>query len=172
MAKAILMCGLPGAGKTVFAKHLAEKRGYRYISIDDMYRSFNGSECCRDNKFDVWMAFWRQIHLMEQAGIDVVIDTNAPTPDDRNELLNWFSSFEWHLVWIDANFELCEKNNANRYRVIPSKHLRHMFNFFINPKPHEDIYSRAKWQTMTKIENNDNHFNIKWKWTANEYKKI
>ena len=167
MAKAILMCGLPGAGKTVFAKHLAEKRGYRYISIDDMYRSFNGSECCRDNKFDVWMAFWRQIHLMEQAGIDVVIDTNAPTPDDRNELLNWFSSFEWHLVWIDAKMSLCEENNKNRDRVIPKEHLRHMFQFFVFPKPYEDMYARAHWQSITHIVNENNNFKVGEVWRVN-----
>ena len=167
MAKAILMCGLPGAGKTVFAKHLAAKRGYKYISIDDMYKAFNGSECCRDNKFDVWMAFWRQIHLLEEANIDVVIDTNAPTPDDRNELLNWFSSFEWHLVWVDASFELCEKNNSNRDRVIPKDHLQYMFNFFVEPEPQESMYARAHWYSITKIINKDNHFEVDKVWRKN-----
>lgn len=172
MAKAILMCGLPGAGKTVFAKQLAKKRGYKYISIDDMYKAFNGSDCCRDNKFDVWMAFWRQIHLIEEANIDVVIDTNAPTPDDRNELLNWFSSFEWHLVWVNADYELCKKNNANRDRIIPEEHLQYMFDFFVRPRPNEDHYARAHWKNITVIKNENNHFKVDKIWGYNPYEQI
>lgn len=85
MAKMFLMCGHPGSGKSTYARELAHKNGYRYLSIDDMYATFNGDPTSHDNKFDVWMTFFRQIHAAEMAGHDIVVDTNAPTRGDRDE---------------------------------------------------------------------------------------
>ena len=159
MAKMFLMTGHPGSGKSFYAKQFAEKNGYRYLSIDDMYATFNGSPNCHDNKFDVWMTFWRQIHAAEMAGHDIVVDTNAPTRLDRNEFLNWFASFEHHLIWVDASEELCLINNSNRSRIIPEEQMRSMFYFFEEPNIRENMGSnRSKWVSISHIPNNDNHF--------------
>lgn len=127
MAKMFLMCGHPGSGKSTYARELARKNGFRYLSIDDMYATFNGDPTSHDNKFDVWMTFFRQIHAAEVAGQDVVVDTNAPTYCDRAEFLNWFSDFEHHLIWIDARQKLCLENNKKRSRVIPKEQMRKLF---------------------------------------------
>ena len=159
MAKMFLMCGHPGSGKSTFARQLAKLNGYRYLSIDDMYATFNGDSISHDNKFDVWMTFWRQIHAAEMAGQDIVVDTNAPTRLDRNEFLNWFASFEHHLIWVDASEELCLRNNANRSRVIPEEQMWNMFHFFEEPDVRENMGSnRSKWVSISYISNNDNHF--------------
>lgn len=161
MAKMFLMTGHPGSGKSYYAKQLAEKNGYRYLSIDDMYATFNGDPTSHDNKFDVWMTFWRQIHAAEMAGHDIVVDTNAPTRLDRNEFLNWFASFEHHLVWVDASEELCLKNNSHRSRVIPEEQMWSMFHFFEEPnfcKLENSEHNRAKWDSISYVFNNDNNF--------------
>ena len=160
MGKMFLMCGNPGSGKSYFAKQFAKDNGYRYLSIDDMYATFNGDPYSHDNKFDVWMTFWRQIHAAEIAGHDVVIDTNAPTRLDRNEFLNWFASFEHHLIWVDATEELCLYNNANRSRVIPEEQMRAMFRFFEQPNPYRENEgsNRAKWKSISYVPNDNNHF--------------
>lgn len=160
MAKMFLMCGAPGSGKSFFARKLAKDNGYRYLSIDDMYAVFNGDPHSHDNKFDVWMTFWRQIHAAEIAGHDIVVDTNAPTRLDRNEFLNWFASFEHHLIWIDASEELCLRNNANRSRVIPRGQMESMFRFFEQPNPYRENEgsNRATWKSISYVPNNDNYF--------------
>ena len=124
MAKMFLMCGHPGSGKSTYARELARKNGYRYLSIDDMYATFNGDPTSHDNKFDVWMTFFRQIHAAEMAGHDIVVDTNAPTRGDRDEFLNWFPDFEHHLIWVNALEELCLENNKHRSRVIPEDQMK------------------------------------------------
>ena len=159
MAKMFLLTGHPGSGKSFFARKFAKDNGYRYLSIDDMYAVFNGDPTSHDNKFDVWMTFWRQIHAAEIAGHDIVVDTNAPTRLDRNEFLNWFAGFEHHLIWVDASEDLCLRNNANRSRVIPEEQMRNMFSFFEPPTSFDTRdRNRATWKSISYVPNNDNHF--------------
>ena len=160
MAKMFLMCGHPGSGKTFFAKRFAEFNGFRYLSIDDMYATFNGNPTSHDNKFDVWITFFRQIHAAEMAGQDVVIDTNAPTRADRFEFLNWFSSFEHYLIWVDANEELCLENNKHRSRVIPEDQMRRLFDMFEAPDINEAWFNntRSDWRGFVRVRNKDNIF--------------
>lgn len=158
MARMVLMCGHLGSGKTYYAKDFARKTGFRYLSIDDMYATFNGNPYSHENKFDVWMTFWRQIHLAELAGQDIIVDTNAPTVDDRNEFLNWFPSFKHYLVWIDAPMTTCLKNNEQRARKIPAEHMKNMFTFFQPPKMEECANARSKWIEIVHIKNIKNKF--------------
>lgn len=161
MAKMYLMCGHPGSGKTYYAKRFAECNDYRYLSIDDTYAYFNGDPTSHENKFLVWMTFYQQIHAAEVAGHNIVVDTNAPTPNDRMEFLNWFPSFDHHLIWIDASRDLCIKNNKDRKRHIPSEDMENIFNLFRAPsinEINEDYPCRAKWKSIIKIRNINNHF--------------
>ena len=160
--KMFLMCGHPGSGKSTFARQLAKLNGYRYLSVDDMYATFNGDPTSHDNKFDVWMTFWRQIHAAEMAGQDIVVDTNAPTCLDRAEFLNWFPTFDHYLVWVDASRALCLKNNKQRSRVIPYEQMKNMFQFFEEPYVGEEkkFHNRSEWKRIFHILNYDNSFNI------------
>ena len=166
MAKMFLMCGHPGSGKSFFAKRMAKFNGFRYLSIDDMYATFNGDPNSHDNKFDVWITFFRQIHAAEIAGQDVVIDTNAPTYCDRSEFLDWFSGFDEHyLIWIDADEELCLENNWHRGRIIPEDQMNNLFNIFEAPDLYEksarcggNTIRRSKWDGILRITNKENVF--------------
>jgi len=160
MAKMFLMCGHPGSGKSTYARELARKNGFRYLSIDDMYATFNGDPTSHDNKFDVWMTFFRQIHTAEVAGQDIVVDTNAPTRADRYEFLNWFSSFEHHLIWINTSEKLCLENNKHRSRIIPEEQMKRLFGIFEIPNPSETYFCRTRstWESMSMVSNVDNKF--------------
>ena len=160
MARMFLMCGHPGSGKSTYARELACKNGFRYLSIDDMYATFNGDPTSHDNKFDVWMTFFRQVHAAEVGGQDIVVDTNAPTRADRYEFLNWFSDFEHHLIWINASEKLCLKNNKRRSRIIPEEQMKKLFRMFEMPSALEMYYcnTRSKWKSMSMVVNSNNSF--------------
>lgn len=159
-AKMFLMCGHPGSGKSYFAKQFAEKNGFRYLAIDDTYAYFNGSPYSHDNKFQVWMTFFQQVHAAEEAGVDIVVDTNAPTIIDRAEFLNWFPSYEHHLIWVDAMPELCLVNNQKRGRVIPKDQMKKIFGYFEQPVGDEffSFSPRAKWYSFSRVKNVNNNF--------------
>ncbi len=154
------MCGQCGSGKSYFARQLAQSHNMRYLAIDDTYAYFNGDPKCRDNKFQVWMTFYQQIHAAEMARQDVVIDVNNPCEFDRAEFLNWFPTFSHYLIWIDADWATAWKNNCNRDRVIPSFVFKSLFNAF-EPPTYEEVTKqsyRAFWAGAFHIKNDDNHF--------------
>lgn len=166
MAKMYLMSGASGAGKTTFAKQfisnleMIAQKEIQYLCIDDFYRVFNGSEKRHEDEFDVWIAFFQAIHLAELKGRNVLIDTNSPTLTKRIEFLDWFPSFEHHLIFIDANAELCIKNNKSRNRVIPMEEMQNILASVERPTPNED----ARWKTISMYRNNDNkHYEMIWR---------
>ena len=95
------------------------------------------------------------------AGVDIVVDTNAPTRIDRAEFTSWFPTFEHHLIWVDAYQKQCLENNQKRGRVIPDDQMYKIFNYFEYPDKQE-FYSfnpRANWKSFSVIRNFENHFN-------------
>ena len=61
MATLYMMCGLSANGKTTFAKSFAKMNHIRYVNPDELYAVFNGDECNRSHKFEVWQEFWHKI---------------------------------------------------------------------------------------------------------------
>lgn len=136
--KIYIMSGMSGSGKTTFAKKFAEEHGLLYLNPDVFYAAFNGSETVHEHEFEVWIALFQAIHAAEVSGKDVIVDTNAPTYVDRVQFINWFPSFEHHIISIIAPYELCYKNNANRARRIPEHEMMHMWHRLTLSTPGEE----------------------------------
>lgn len=152
MARMFLCCGMSGAGKTTFSKKFAEYNNIEYLSPDDFYLQINGDEKIRKNKFLVWISLFNKIHQLEIEGKDCIIDTNALTYVDRTQFLNWFPSFEHHLIYIDAPLGLCFENNFNRDRVIPEEIMEELWEKLEPPDEYED----ERWVTFSEIKNVNN----------------
>lgn len=149
-----LMCGCSGAGKTTFSKAFAEKYNIKYLGIDEFYALVNGDECIRDNVFDVWIEFYKAIHEAEINNIDCIIDTNALTVSHRKQFIEWFPTFEHHLIYIEANTELRKRNNLSRRRQVPDDVMDRMAQQLEIPFPGLN----TEWDTIILIKNIDNKF--------------
>lgn len=152
MAKMYLMCGCSGAGKTTFAKKFANKCNLKYLGIDDFYAKVNGDECIHTNTFDVWIEFYKAIHEVEMNNIDCIIDTNAITTSHRVQFVEWFPTFEHHLIYIETNQELRKTNNKSRRRQVPDDVMDRMQKKMQTPRLEEPF------KTITFIENIKNEF--------------
>lgn len=155
MAKMYLMCGCSGAGKTTFSKEFAKKHNLKYLGIDDFYASYNGDELDRSNTFEVWIEFWKAIHEAEVNSMDCIIDTNALTVCDRTQFIDWFSDFEHHLIYIETEAKLREKNNYSRRRHVPDDVMVKMANRLVVPSYDSDD---ARWKTISIVKNVNNVF--------------
>ena len=154
MAKMYLMCGCSGAGKTTFSKAFAKKNNVKYFGIDDYYALVNGDECIRDNSFEVWIEFYKAIHNAEVNNEDCIIDTNNLTVGHRTQFLEWFPTFEHHIIFIDADGDLRKKNNLSRKRHVPDDVMDRMAQQLEIPLPH-----RAEgFESVTFIKNDNNNF--------------
>ena len=163
MAKMYLMSGLSGSGKTTYARKFAADNDLLYLNVDDFYAVWNGSPTIHEHEFEVWIAFYQAIHCAEIAGRDCIVDTNALTAVDRIQFLNWFPTFEHHLIWIEAPIELCVENNNNRARVVPIAELEKMYHYMEYPTANED--ARRRWKSIKYVMNNDNtEFRERYTW--------
>lgn len=155
MAKMFLMCGISGSGKTTFAKKFAEDNNILYLGVDDFYKKRNGDECLHINTFDVWIDFYKAIHDAELLGVDCIVDTNALTTSQRDQFIEWFPTFEHHLIAIEASENLRKKNNLSRRRQVPDTVMDKMAKKYESPLP---IYEREEWKTIRIILNIVNEF--------------
>ena len=154
MAKMYLMCGCSGAGKTTFAKAFAQKHNLKYLGIDEFYALINGDECLHTNTFEVWIEFYKAIHEAEINNIDCIVDTNAVTHVHRAQFIEWFPTFEHHLIYIEADPKLRKQNNLSRRRQVPDDVMDKMAEKLEVPCP--TLNNRFK--SITFIENVNNKF--------------
>lgn len=155
MAKMYLMCGCSGSGKTTFAKKFAEKAGLKYLGVDKFYAKINGDECLHVNSFEVWIEFFKAIHEAEINNVDCIVDTNAITRTHRQQFVDWFPTFEHHLIYIDADPVLRKRNNLSRRRQVPESTMDKMTEQLEIPCP---TYEAKEWKTILFIRNNNNNF--------------
>lgn len=160
MPKMYLMCGDIGSGKTTFAKTFANLHGFRYIGIDECYAFYNGNECDRSNKFEVWQLFFKLIHEAYKLNQDVVVDTNAPYISDRQEFLNWFPEYEEHtLIWISCSMEDAWTGNIKRVRKVPEDVFNRLWEAFEEPERSEPG-GRSEWDNIYRINRTGNKFEL------------
>ena len=164
MAKMYLMCGLSGAGKTTFAKKFVEKNNLIYLSIDDFYKEYGHGNYDEDTGFNVWIEFFKAIHVFEKYRADILIDTNAPTFVKRQQFIDWFPSFdEYNLIYIAIDDEeLRKKNNASRGRVVPMDEMLRMREEFEEPIFYIDgdmthRISEKRWNNIFVYKNINNN---------------
>ena len=161
-----LMCGLSGAGKTTFAKKFAEENNLIYLSIDDFYKDYGHSQYDEDTGFNVWIEFFKAIHIYEKYRASILIDTNAPTFVKRQQFIDWFPTFnEYNLIYIAIeDEELRKKNNASRGRVVPVDEMERMKKEFEEPVEFFRAYDRVydclekRWDNIIVYRNIDNEF--------------
>lgn len=139
MADLVVMCGLPGAGKTTFAKMFAKKNNYRYISIDNFYQAVFGNETEHYHKYQVWEILYKAVDLAIEDGVNVILDTNAPNPSDREILYERIGKKFAHrtIVYVENDPDTCKENNKHRNRVIPDEQMDYIINRFISPTKEE-----------------------------------
>ena len=153
MAKLFLMCGCSGCGKSTFAKEFAKRKNILYFGIDEFYEKYNGDECRHVNTFDVWITFYQAIHDAEMKGLDIIVDTNALTKSSRDQFLDWFPTFEHHLIFMDCLDELRDKNNQARRRVVPKEKMEEMRRKLEVPYQWKEDY---RWKSIAFIWNDKN----------------
>lgn len=160
MANMICMAGLPGSGKTTYAKKLLEAHpDLLYFNPDTYYERINGDECDRSNTFDVWMAMFRDIHIAEQAGHSVLIDSDNLTYAQRNQWIEWFPGFDKrYLLFFDESFESCLERMSKRRRQVPIERMCEKLASWQNPLDKTETMDWIEWDMILQLPHKENKY--------------
>jgi predicted kinase len=126
---AYVMVGAPGAGKTTYAKKLAERENAVIISGDDVRAELYGSAEIQGN----WVEIWDRIDelVSESCGMPVILDGTHYRTDYRQEAYTLLKSYGYdrvEAVIINPSLATCLARNFQRTeRNVPDYVIKDMY---------------------------------------------
>jgi predicted kinase len=126
---AYVMVGAPGAGKSTYAKQLAQTENAVIISGDDIRAELYGSAEIQGN----WAEIWDRIDelVSESCGMPVILDGTHYRKDYREEAIALLSSYGYdkiEVVVVNPTLATClSRNFTRRDRNVPDYVVKEMY---------------------------------------------
>lgn len=123
----IILVGLPGSGKSTYAKSLLDPYGHiKYLSSDKIREELYGDENIQGDPNKVFRVMHNRVKEFLDKGHDVVYDATNVTRKNRrsviNEVKKYCKEIEAHIVW--APYEDCVSRDKNRVRSVGEDVIR------------------------------------------------
>jgi predicted kinase len=125
---AYVMVGAPGAGKSTYAKKLAQTENAVIISGDDIRAELYGSAEIQGN----WTEIWDRIDelVSESCGMPVILDGTCHRTDYREEIITLLRSYGYNRiesVIVNPTLATCLARNFQRKdRNVPDYVIKEM----------------------------------------------
>ena len=147
----ILLVGIPGSGKTTYAKNYIEQNSNTiHLSSDAIRKELYGDENIQGNPADVFTLMQKRAVEALNNGQDVIYDATNITRKDRASIINVcpkFAQIECHIIW--ASIETCIERDAARDRTVGKDVIDKMLKRFQAPYYDEGI----DWITIISTDN-------------------
>lgn len=117
MANLILVCGLPGSGKSTYLSKFEHNMNCRVISRDKIrFSLLQEGEAYFSHEEDVCKNLWNQINEGLAADKNVYVDQTSLNPESRSYLLKHITSHydELIIIWFNISEKTCLERNENR----------------------------------------------------------
>lgn len=139
--KLILLVGIPGSGKSTYAKnYIKQNVNTIHLSSDGIRAELYGDESIQGNPGDIFSLMQRRAVEALNNGKDVIYDATNITRKDRSCIINIcpkFIKIECHIIW--APIEECIKRDATRDRTVGKEVIDKMLKKFQAPYYDEGI---------------------------------
>ncbi|MCC2254611.1 ATP-binding protein [Ruminococcus sp. CLA-AA-H200] len=143
MPKAIILVGIPGAGKTTYAKKYFSDAVY--IGSDAIRKEWYGKESCMGNHRKVHAEMHRRCKETLASGKDIVIDSMNIRAHSRAKLIHVMksagASVQITAVFINTPLHIALMNNRRRERHVPPIGIVLLHVLLKPPKQHEGFDS-------------------------------
>lgn len=130
--KLIILCGIPGAGKTHYAKnYVTLQHNTIHLSSDTIRKELYGDENIQDNPGEVFSLMQKRAVEALNDGYDVLYDATNITRKDRAGIIGVcpkFAKIECHIIW--APIEFCIEQDAKRDRTVGKEVIDRMLKRF------------------------------------------
>lgn len=138
----ILLVGIPGSGKTTYAKkYIEENENTIHLSSDSIRAELYGDESIQGNPNEVFSLMQKRAIDTLNNGQSVVYDSTAVTRKDRAGIIATcpkFAKIECHIIW--APIETCIERDAARERTVGKEVIDRMLKRFQGPWYDEGIH--------------------------------
>ena len=146
MCNLIILVGVPGCGKSTWAKNFFDLK-YNIVSSDEIREGF-GDVNNQDRNDEVFKVFHRRILNNLNHGVDTIADSTALTRESRLRLeaIAAFTGAKTHLVFF-KNPDQAVMNNARRDRKVPDEAMAKMMDKYeraLLEIPQERYYSKTE----------------------------
>lgn len=139
--KLIILCGIPGSGKSTYAKDYTERNfNTVHLSSDVIRKELYGDENIQGNPGDVFSLMQKRALEALNNGRDVLYDATNITRKDRANIIGVcpkFAKIECHIIW--APIEVCIERDAARERTVGKEVINRMLKRFQAPYYDESI---------------------------------
>ena len=134
-----IMVGVPGSGKTTFAKKLATARDAIHISSDAIRKALTGDENNQTANKLVFPMMHTGIRVALKNGHNVIADATNITERNRYMLVMQAAGTMARVVFVvmDTPFSECLERNWNRDRVVPDYAMKRMIDEYTIPTANE-----------------------------------
>ena len=133
--KLILLCGIPGSGKSTYGKNYIEKHANTiHLSSDAIRKELYGDENIQGNPGEVFTLMQKRAVEALNDGYDVIYDCTNITRKDRAGIIGTcpkFAKIECHIIW--APIEECIKRDDSRDRTVGKEVIDRMLKRFQSP---------------------------------------
>lgn len=132
--KLILLCGIPGSGKTTYAKKYIKEHGGIHLASDLIRKELYGDESTQGNPHEVFSLMQSRAIDALNNGQNVVYDATNITRKDRSGIIALcpkFVQIECHIIW--APIEICIERDAARERTVGKQVIDKMIKRFQSP---------------------------------------
>lgn len=139
--KLILLCGIPGSGKTFYAEKIKDSYSYIvHLSSDAIRKELYGDESIQGNPSEVFSLMQNRAIEFLNNGYDVIYDATNITRKDRASIIAKcpkFARIKCHIIW--APIETCIERDAVRERTVGKEVIDRMLKRFQMPYYDEGI---------------------------------
>ena len=132
--KCIILCGIPGSGKSTYAEKYIKEFGGVHLSSDAIRGDLYGDESIQGDPNEVFSIMQNKAIKLLNEGISVVYDSTGLTRKDRSYIISLcpkFVQIEAHIVW--APIETCIKRDSIRNRTVGKEVIDRMLKRFQAP---------------------------------------
>lgn len=138
--KLILLCGIPGSGKTTYVQRRIKQHGGIHLSSDLIRKELYGDESIQGNPSEVFSLMQSRAIETLNNGETIYYDATNITRKDRDSIISIcpkFAQIECHVVW--APIETCIERDITRERTVGQAVINRMLKRFQPPFYDEGI---------------------------------